>query len=216
MKHVRIIVTGLAVLVLTLVCFSTRASALPITFTFSGTVTAVTPTSIMVGAPFMVGDAFAGTLSFDSGLIDSDADPAQGRFGPLSALSFTIGSFAGGFENGSGFVNVRNGPFPTSDGLFIQAGATGDSYVGFRPNKLNFSLSSGNPFDSDMLPTTFSSNQFAFNSFSLSFTNGFSSGTFVSGTLTGEAGVTSVPELGTLTLVVTALASLVALRRIVA
>jgi hypothetical protein len=202
MKHVRLVSTVLAVLFLVLVCFPARASALPITFTFSGTVTVVTPISIQVGAPFMVGDAFAGMLTFDSGLVDSNADPTEGVYSPLSALSFTIGSYAGGFEDGSGYVMVRNGPFPTSDSVHIQAGATGGSFGGFTPNNLNFSLTSGNPFGSDALPTAFSSNQFLASSFSLSFTNGFSSTTFVSGTLSGQAGATAVPEPASLLLVV--------------
>ena len=103
---------------------SAEVSAAPITFTFSGDVTFVNSS---VASAFSLSDDMTGSLTYDSALVDSNANANVGDYGPLSALSFSIGNDTFTFVNGSGSVYVENGI--SSDQLRFSAFVTGSQFA---------------------------------------------------------------------------------------
>jgi len=186
------------------------ASASAITFTFDGTVTLVSP--LLVPGPFAVTDAMSGSLTYDSTLSDTDATAAHGRYAPLSSFAMTVDGYDLTFVNGSGRIDVQNGP-SGSDSLVFTADVTGTTVNGFHPFRVSLSLTdtTSAALSNDSLPSAFNSSQFSLNSFIISFSNranpddltsGGTNFTGVSGTFTGRAGAAAVvtPEPATLTL----------------
>jgi hypothetical protein len=187
-----------------------NASASPITFTFNGTVTTVNP---LLAGTFNIGDSLTGSLTYDSALLDSNANPNVGQYAPLSSLGFTVGSYTAAFVNGSGFVTVTNGA-PIPDQLGLRGDVTGATVNGFKPFNLQLSLvdSTGLVFSGDTLHLAFSTSQFTSSQFFFSFTNRADPNdlsspgtnfTGVQGTFSGSTGVAAtVPEPATFTLLV--------------
>lgn len=184
-----------------------------ITFTFTGTATSVNP---LVASTFTPGDTLSGSLSFDSALVDSNANPNVGAYAPLSSLMFTVGSYSPSFVAGSGLVRVVNGS-PGSDQLSFTGDVTGPLVNGFRPYQLQLALTdpTGLAFSSDALPTAFASGQFAVSSFTFTFSNRADPSdttspgtnfTGVQGTFSGSSG-SPVPEPATLPLLAGGLAA---------
>jgi hypothetical protein len=186
-----------------------KAVAAPITFNFSGTATAV---NALATGTFAVGDSLSGSLTYDSTLTDSNVSPADGRYAPLSSLTFTIGTYTATFVTGSGYVDVINGP-PGSDQLGFRGDVTGTTVNGFKPFNLQIGLtdSTGSVFGTDALPLSFDTDQFTLSRFFFQFSNKAdpndpsspgATGTFVQGTLSGSAVDAAVPapEPATLTL----------------
>lgn len=184
------------------------ASAGPITFTFSGTVTVVNP---LLASRFAPGDLLTGSLTYDSALADTDAGINDGFYSPLSSLVFTVDGYSPTFSSGSGFVDTRNG---VSDQLVLRGDVTGQAVNFFRPFNLQLSLldATGQALSSDDLPLAFSTSQFTTNQFFFTFTNranpydltsGGTNFTGLQGTFTGNAA--SAPEPGALALLGTAL-----------
>jgi hypothetical protein len=197
------------------------AEAAPVTFTFSGAVTAVNP---LLASTFAPGDVLTGVLTYDSELVDTNGNGNIGRYEPVSSLAFTIGSYSATFVDGSGFVNVTNGA-PGSDQLGFRGDVTGPTVNGFKPFNLQLGLTdaTGTALSSDELVLAFTTGQFTLNQFFFTFTNRANpydvtspgtNFTGVQGTFSGSAGVTELPEPAQLTLLGCALASsLVRLRR---
>lgn len=80
---------GLGVLVV--MAAATPSSASTITYSFTGTVTDVSP---LLAGPFAVGDAMSGTFVFDSAAIFTACGGACGRYdSSLQSVSMTIGSY---------------------------------------------------------------------------------------------------------------------------
>ena len=198
--------------VVILIGFAANASASPVTFTFNGTVTAVSP--LLGVTTFTTGDSLTGSLTYDSALVDANANPNVGQYAPLSSLGFTIGSYTAAFVNGSGFVTVTNGA-PGPDQLGLRGDVTGATVNGFKPFNLQLGLvdTTGTVFSGDELPLAFSTNQFTTSQFFFTFTNRANPNdltspgvnfTGVQGTFSGSAGAAAavVPEPATFTLLV--------------
>lgn len=191
-----------------LTALPSRAAAGPITFTFEGTVTAVSP--LLGAGTFAPGDVLTGSLTYDSALIDTNVSSSVGRYEPISSLVFSIDGYSATFVDGTGYVNVTNGP-PGGDNLAFRGDVTGPTVNGFKPFNLQFGLTdaTGTALSSDALPLAFSTSQFTLNQFFFTFTNranpydltsGGTNFTGVQGTFTGSAGPTPVPEPATFTL----------------
>jgi hypothetical protein len=217
MKHMHHLARAAAAIAL-LVGTSTRANASTITFTFTGSVTFVNDN--IDNGTFSIGDTLTGSLTYDSGLADSNVSPTVGQYAPLSSLSFTIGSYSASFANTVSLVTVTNGP-PGSDQLNLRGDVTGATVNNFKPFEMVFALtdSTGQVFSSDALPLAFDTSQFTSATFTFRFTNRANPhdtttpGTNfagVQGTLTGiaVADTAPVPEPATLTLLGGGLASI--------
>jgi hypothetical protein len=207
-QHRKALLTAAAIVLF--VWFPTKASAAPITFTFDGTATVVNP---VLASRFSTGDSITGSLTYDSELVDSDADPNVGQYAPLSSLSFNLDGYTPTFLSGSGSVAVRNGT-PAPDTITLIGDVTGPPAVNsFRPFRLTLVLrdATGLVLSSDGLPVAFSTSQFTTSEFVVTFTNranpydltsGGTNFTGVQGTFSGSASAaaTPVPEPATLTL----------------
>jgi hypothetical protein len=139
-----------------------EALATPITFTFTGTVASVAPA---LAGTFNTTQTLSGSYTFESSSPDLDpADPTRGVYqSPLvpNALSFTIGSYAGGrtgpamlgdqirvFDNVSSQADVYNPAWrPALSGPNV-GGLSPDTFVLQLPDL------SQTAFSSDALPLT--------------------------------------------------------------
>lgn len=167
--------------------------AAPITVHFTGTVSSV---SAGVASGFSVGDALAGSYTFESGTAARGGSTSDfAAFDALTGLSFTVNGYAAS-SNGAPELQVDDPPGgPDRYGLVARAsdGLTGADVNGLSLFNFGFRLddSTGTAFaDALLLPSSLSLADFDSTSFFLFF-DGFNQ--LVSGSITGISFV-GVPE----------------------
>ena len=100
-----------------------ESSAASVTWTFSGQISAIFAdpgdAALLAGAGVAPGAAFAGSVTFDTGVTDRDSSPTFGLYlGAISAFNVAIGaSFATGPSLGNLFINA--GRAPTSPNIYV-------------------------------------------------------------------------------------------------
>jgi hypothetical protein len=122
----RAVSSGGVTVVLALMLWATPASALPITYTFTGTVSQDF-TGNPLAAQFSNGQSVSGTITVDPSVGDDDSDPGIGAY--LDSLLFfeiTIGSYTASATGGS--LDVFD-DMP-DDGLFFGAAINEGNYAG--------------------------------------------------------------------------------------
>ena len=85
-----------------------QAHAVPVTFSFGGDIYNVSGPAPSGTFEFL--HSFVGSFTYDSDLLDLQPDSdSVGVYGPLSALSFTAGTYSGGLAPDSrSFVVIEN------------------------------------------------------------------------------------------------------------
>jgi hypothetical protein len=118
----------------------TRAEASPIVVQFTGVVTLIDPA---LASYFSMSDSLVGSFEIESGLVDQfPADPVRGRYEPLSALSFTLGGYSGGFPlSGENEVNIRHNTSTFDDIYQLHAKPfSGPLVLGYEPDLFSLNL----------------------------------------------------------------------------
>jgi hypothetical protein len=156
MRSVRALLAGVGGILVT----ATAASAAPITFNFTGTVTAASSIFFGVASP---GSAMTGSMTFDSSSADlASGVPTNGTYAFLvpDSLSLQVGSYTvvqSGPTGPSHKIQVFNAdPFETYR-AFWDSGLSGAAIAGLLPTNFSFELqtfvaSAGGVFADDSLP----------------------------------------------------------------
>lgn len=199
-----------------------QAAATPVEYAYTGVVTSLTDAGGLLAGSVMVGTTFTGTFAYDDSVPDTNANASFGRYehpahvgdfslslGPLSVSRANAGTFVLGIEDntgvGDGFLLA-----PPSDEVALAGIAS--HFAGFA---ILFVDSSGQVFDSDVLPQALSLADFDFDQPGLDFNMNL---VFLAGTdsVSIDGAFTSlvlVPEPGTGSLVATGCLALAAARR---
>ena len=118
----------------------TRAEASPIVVQFTGVVTQV---DAELASYFSVSDSLVGSFEIESSLVDEfPADPVHGRYGPLSAFSFTVSGYSGGFPlSGENEVNILHNTSTFDDIYQLHAKPfSGPLVLGYEPDSFQLNL----------------------------------------------------------------------------
>ena len=75
---------------------ASSASAVPITFAFTGEVVALSNEA--VDGPIAIGDPISGQFSFESSAANTSTDPEQGAYASLLRVSFSFGVYSNGYD----------------------------------------------------------------------------------------------------------------------
>ena len=134
-----------------------KVEAVPITFTFEGTVVSVDP---VLGEIFDRSQVLSGTYTFESTTKDiSPRDPNRGAYRVLD-LTYTIGSYTGTLDGSHGgvipimaFLNNLNKVY--RDSYAMTARTSGPSVAGYSPDGFSFFNDyRDGQFSDDSLPLT--------------------------------------------------------------
>jgi hypothetical protein len=145
---------------------NSNATAMPVTFSFQGTVDAV---DTFVSGPnplagtFNTTQTISGSFTYESSTADAlPGDPTQGIYtGAVTAMTFTIGSYTGSTTGGD--IQVINEPAPGNDGITVNAHPVSAPQVNLlNPVNLYISLAdtTQSAFSSDALPTALNLSDF--------------------------------------------------------
>ncbi len=189
--------TGAVLGIAVLAGFTSAAQAVPITFDFSGTVTAV---DAALAPTFSNGQTLTGSYTFESTAPPrTGSDSSFAVYDALIDLSFSIGSYTAS-SSGAPEIQVDNAPSAPDDryGVVSRAneGLTGPDVNGNALSFFSFRLddSTDTVFSTALtLPTTLSFSDFDSTAFFVFFGD-IASPRVVSGTMTG---VSPVPEPAT-------------------
>ena len=155
---------------LILLMASTAATAAPVTFAVTGTVTEIDNADLALALG--PNPTLSATYTFDSELVDLFpsavfASPLHGWYGPASSLTVTIGNFTGTFDGGNScrpvappgtcsLIDVYNDPDDEEYQVLFR-NVSGPAFAGFAPYSFEMVLLGNGGaalFSSDALPVT--------------------------------------------------------------